>query len=199
MIIEIPGEITFSRTYKIPPIPVELPLTVHARTFWQGTRAVVGLCLTLPMLALWVFALAYFGRLPEVSLWRSFVVWTATSVVLLLLLPLTIVRIVDFTRRGPVLILEPQGFTDRRGSISLLWSDISSAQIIYMMNHTGVRLGLRNSIPPRALFDRGGTGLLGRRKADVYEVSVGDLSERAYVLSQTMLFMIGQNSGTVKR
>ncbi|NEU11272.1 hypothetical protein G3T14_03915 [Methylobacterium sp. BTF04] len=199
MIIEIPGEITFTRTYAIPPVQVRLPLQAHARTVWLGAITAIGVCFTVPFLALWLVSVATLGRGILERPVGSLVFLTMLSFSLITLLPQTLFGIADLLRRGPALVLEAQGFTDRRAGLTLPWSAVAAARIVHDKHGPRAHLDLKTAVPPpRALFVRGGDGWLGRRRPDTYVLNLGLLSVRGHVLSETVSALVRLNGDTVK-
>ncbi|KQP73302.1 hypothetical protein ASF60_10160 [Methylobacterium sp. Leaf113] len=141
MIIQIPGEITFSRTYNIPPIAVQIPLTARARTFAQAAITIIGWCFMMPTLVLFLMLLWYASGVAN----PGDVVLTLGALAFLLLtfMPIALFGLEDFTRAGPTLILDADGITDRRGGLTIPWTDIAAARIVSGRNETGLRLTLR--------------------------------------------------------
>lgn len=197
MIIEIPGEITFSRTYNIPPLAVQIPLTARARTFAQAAFTIIGWCFMMPMLVLFLMLLWYASGVANP---RDLVLTLgALAFLLLAFMPIALFGLEDFTRAGPTLILDADGITDRRGGLTIPWTDIVAARIVSGRNETGLRLTLRTPIQPRPLFDRGSNSFLGRRSADQVRVGLSRLTVRPYVLGQTALALVRTHGGTVER
>jgi len=196
--IEIPGEITFSRTYNIPPISVSLPLTAGARTFAQVAITAIAWCFMMPTLALFVMLL-WHALTVAADPGGSVLVLCALAFLLLCFMPKALFGMEDLTRGGLTLILDSDGVTDRRSGQILRWTDVATARIVPRRNGCWVRLGLHTPLPPRRLFDRGGTGLLGRRTPDLYNVDITNLDVRQHVLGQTMLALVAANGGRVER
>ncbi len=198
MIIEIPGEITFSRTYNIPPISVPLPLTARARTFAQAALTAIGWCLMMPTLVLFLMLL-WHSLTAAADPGGAVLVLGVLAFLLLAFMPIALFGLEDFTRTGPTLILDADGITDRRGGLTIPWTDIAAARIVASGNETGIRLTLRTPIQPRPLFDRGSHSFLGRRSADQYRVGLSRLTVRPHVLGQTALALVRAHGGTVER
>ncbi|KQU34282.1 hypothetical protein ASG63_12575 [Methylobacterium sp. Leaf94] len=198
MNIEIPGEITFSRTYNIPPISVSLPLTAGARTFAQVAITAIAWCFMMPTLALFVMLL-WHALTVAADPGGSVLVLCALAFLLLAFMPIALFGLEDFTRAGPTLILDAEGITDRRGGLTIPWTDIAAVRIVASRNETGIRLTLRTPIQPRPLFDRGSERFLGRRSSDQYRVGLSRLTVRPHVLGQTALALVRAHGGTVER
>lgn len=198
MIIEIPGEITFSRTYNIPPLKVELPLAAHARTGAQVFMTVILLCLAMPCLVLFVMFLSVLVPFVSRDPFNTLLVLSALSFLLLAFLPRALLALEDVTRRGPILVIEADGIVDRRAGITIPWTDVTAAQIVQNRNETEICLNLGAPMPPRAFFDRGGTGFLGRRKADRYHLVISRMNVRPHVLGKTILSLVQRSGGAVK-
>jgi hypothetical protein len=196
MIVEIPGEITFSRTYNIPPIPVRLPLIARARTFGQAAVTAIAWCLMMPTLVLFVMLLWHAAVAADPG--GSALVLCALAFMLLCFMPQALFGLEDFTRAGPTLIVDADGVTDGRSGRTIRWTDVASARLV-RGKAASVRLSLRTPVPPRLLFDRGGTGLLGRRAPDAYNIDITHLDVRQHVLGQTMLARVVAHGGRVER
>src|SRR5712671_6397800 len=196
--IDVPGELRLSNPIP-PPVSVRLPLVAWP----HGLKNVLVGLLALPSGALFAFAFAaiVFGT-------HGMSLSVLDCFVFLVVLPLSLFAGVSFTgaaltcfsdvlRTAPVLEIAADGLRDLRSGLSVRWSSVQCARILYNQGGIGgVDLQLRSPVTNWQNPFR--IGVLFHRYRPIPDhviVSVAYLDAPAHVLSYTILTLTEQNGG----
>jgi hypothetical protein len=192
-VVEVPGYPRLSRA--APPRTIALPLHVASR--WNGLALLGGVIGAFLLAgALMVFAAA--PRRGETI---------SDAAILLLMGPFTaalgtcfvaaaVTSVCDVMRRQPALIIDTEGFFDRRSMrCPISWSDILSATIVFQsaITQTGIiAVRLRLRMPVRSVHNPFRLGMLGfqwRKKPDELYVPLVSLSAEPHSVAHVILIL----------
>jgi hypothetical protein len=201
----VPGEVSFWKSWNVPPIEIELPLAVHAsRPIALALAALCG-----AFAALWitlVAVLAYGGIRVSVTLSSgeallsgALVIFMFVLAVLKLLLAINWLR--DAFRSGPTLVINPEGIQDRRGDCFIAWKNVSSASILRPVSdlvRESVKLSLRSPIMSRPNRYNLGFPIPPRGSSDQFLVRLSLLSMPAPTLAKVIVELVKLHDGEVK-
>jgi hypothetical protein len=204
--IKIPGELTLSNPVP-PPIDVSLPIIARPTPVKN---------ILLGLLSLMPSALLFFGGVTLAIVLTSFALGTASPdlkvsaneglvlfAVALFMLPFGIAGIGaaltcfwDAARPGPVLRIDAAGLFDHRSGLSVPWSAIRRAKILYNGSPFTIDLKLDSAAAPwQNPFRVGILGFRFRSLPDEMLVSIAYLDIRTHVLAYTILTLTQLHGG----
>lgn len=196
--IQIPGMPTL-RNSVVPPISIQLPLTIDVR---RRIQIAIGLFYLFMAIAMLLLALTIFapGALSAPLLQRIVIIclqiFGAYWAAYFFIAAMRTLR--DAFKRDGKLVITKTGFVDSRTGLKVEWSDIESARPIPgRANNWGVSLKLKNSAQlPRPPWLRG-FGWLPRDPNEVHCQTLG-LSRPSYEVQTAILHLVRQAGGSIQ-
>lgn len=193
---EIPGEPTLRRS-QVPPIVVDLPLTLKIRHSWY---VATGAFYTLVSICLTITALSLFWPPTDLNL-ASRLVMLGIQVFCFSQLPYWFFAawrtMRDASLNDARLIINSNGLTDSRACFAAKWHDIVSARPANgRANEWGVSMVLRDAtMLPKSRWLRG-FGWLPREPNEIHIQTLG-MTESSYIARNAIFHLVERAGGTI--